>query len=438
MILALLLLSPPAAADERGSYTTSEWYETIYNTDGNPVWFQIHYPAVAADYGADADPSAGPFPVIAFMHGYLGQAWMYNAACDAFASMGFIVVNIDTETTPAINTDHLGEDARTALRWVEQSSTDPEHWLYGMADSGSWTAMGHSMGGIALAHLASIEPRVTTLVGFNPYESEGDEYDFYQDFSGSALMLGGTADETATPAMVEGWFDALGQPSRALYLSVEGLGHGAIEDLYWDEGSISEDLQLNAQIGFTGAFLRSEVFGEEEGWREMLCAAPVTLDEARSNSREPITVAVATTSTQVELTLAGMETATAFVYAGSGAGSTDVGTGQPVDLADAVPIGQLPLSTGVACASLPLPPELAGYARVQVQFEGAGATTNGRVIDLFGVDAPEPETDDSDPPADSATDGGEEAALCGCHATSTASSLGFTLLLPLALRRRRK
>lgn len=249
-------------------------------------------------------------------------------------------------------------------------------------------------------------------------------------------MLGGTADETATPAMVEAWFDALGGPQRGLYLSVEGLGHGAIEDLYWGEGSISEDLQLNAQIDFTGAFLRSEVFGEEEGWRELLCAAPVTLDEARSNSRVPVTVAVATSETQVELTLAGLEGATGFVYAGSGPGTSDVGDGQQVELADAVPIGQLPLSTGVACGSLPLPPELAGYAWIQVHFEGAGASTNGRVIDLFGVDAPEPE--DSDAPVDSAaTDGEKEAALCGCHSTSTTFPLGFSLLLPLALRRRR-
>ena len=434
MISLLFSLCSPAVAAELGHYTTSEWYETIYDTDGNTVWFQIHYPAISADYGADADPSAGPFPVIAFMHGYLGQAWMYNAACDAFASMGFVVVNIDTETSPAINTDNLGRDARTALRWVDQSTTDPQHWLYGMADDGDWTAMGHSMGGIALAHLASIEPRVTTLVGFNPYESTGNEAAFYQNFGGSALMLGGTADQTATPAMVEAWFDALGRPERGLYLSVEGLGHGAIEDLYWGEGTISEDLQLEAQVAFTAAFLESEVFGEEAGWKDMICTSLVGLDEARSNSQVPVTVALATDSTQVDLSLAATEGATAFVYAGTSPGSSTVEGGVQVDLANAVPLGQLPLPKGLACASLPLPPELAGSAWVQVSFDQDGGAVNGRVINLFGVEPEDsgslgPNTDDS---ADdvSAKDGEKVAACGGC---SSISSSPFALAL---LRRR--
>jgi hypothetical protein len=76
VILVLFFSALRANAGDVGTYTSSTWYQTIADADGKTIWFQIHYPSVGADYGADANPSGGPFPLIGFMHGYLGQAWM--------------------------------------------------------------------------------------------------------------------------------------------------------------------------------------------------------------------------------------------------------------------------------------------------------------------------------------------------------------------------
>lgn len=75
MILSLLLSTLRASAGDVGSHVSSTWYETIVDADGKTIWFQVHYPSMGAEYGAEADPSGGPFPLIGFMHGYLGQPW---------------------------------------------------------------------------------------------------------------------------------------------------------------------------------------------------------------------------------------------------------------------------------------------------------------------------------------------------------------------------
>jgi len=426
-VLALGLPAPAAAAGI-GTFTTSEWYETIYTSDGSPVWFQIHYPAVSDAYGADADPSAGPFPVIAFMHGYGGQAWMYDVACDAFASMGFVVVNLDTETGPFIDTDALAIDAHTALRWADDSSADADHWLAGMVSDDDWTAMGHSMGGIALARLVETEPRVKTIIGFNPYEPEADEPDAYAPFDGSALMLGGTDDTTATPAMVQAWFDALSAPKRALHLSMVGGGHGAIEDLDWGgDGAMDEDLQQESQIAFAEAFLESEVFGDDDGWRALVCDPMVALETAQSNGTDPVTVARATADTEVELSLAGRLGATAVVYVGAGPGVTQVAEGMEIGLEAAVEVARVPLVDGLACTNVTLPDDLAGAAWVQVAFEDAdGVAGLGPALDAF---APEG-ADVEDPGDDTAGFAG------GCATTSGSPWLFAAGLLGLASLRR--
>lgn len=431
LLLALALLPLPALAAPVGTYTTSQWYETIYDTKGRAVYLQVHYPAVSSAYGANADPSQGSFPLLAFMHGFAGQAWMYNGACDAFASMGFVVVNLDTETDPVFgpDTDALASDARTALNWANDSSHNPQHWLADMVSDADWTAMGHSMGGIALARLVSIEPRIHTIVGFNPYESTGDEYAAYGDFKGSALMFGGTDDTTATPAMVHDWFDALTAPNRSLFLLTEGGGHGAIEDLNWGgDGALEEDVQLQSDIAFTEAFLQSEVFGNEGRWRDLVCDPVVPIRTTESDGFNPLVAPVVNSPSEVAFTLAGRRGATAGVYAGTGPGTTDVGV--DLGLKDAVEIARVPMPDGVACPVVTLPADLAGIAWVQVVFERDEGAILGHVLDLYGAEDT-PVEDEEGPIAKE-----DEAASCGCASAPSPSAVALLALLALVCRRK--
>jgi dienelactone hydrolase len=223
MSLALALLLPALACAQ--DLPVASWDESFNDDEAGQVWIRVHYPAVSADWGADADPTGGPYPLVALIHGAFGQAWMYDDVGDRLAAEGFLVVSMDTEVGPWIDTDRLAADAHAALLWAEDRAADPDHWLHGMTGDGDWSAVGHSMGGIASATLVGREPRVRRVVGAMPYEPGGDEHANYAGWDGAALMIGGSEDDTSVPQMLTDWFSALTDAERALYLSIEGAGH---------------------------------------------------------------------------------------------------------------------------------------------------------------------------------------------------------------------
>ena len=239
MILAsALLLSGLSLAVEPGPYEVAS--EDIVFTDANAgrVWATVHYPAS----GGAPDLSGGPYPLAAFLHGYLGSAWMYQGACDHLASLGFVVVNMDTQTGLYLDYDDYARQTRAALRWVDAASDKPDNALAGLVSDAPWTAMGHSMGGGTLARLTELEPRIRTLVGFMPYSSDDPrDYSTFAAFDGSALYLTGTEDDTATPALVADWFARMDATSQGLYMVLPGLGHQAICDLDFDEERMSNE-----------------------------------------------------------------------------------------------------------------------------------------------------------------------------------------------------
>lgn len=433
MILAsALLLSGVSLAIEPGPYEVAS-EDIVFNDDhAGRVWATVHYPAS----GGAPDLSGGPYPLAAFLHGYLGSAWMYEGACDHLASLGFVVVNMDTQTGLYLDYDDYARQTRAALRWVDAASDRPEDSLAGLVSDAPWTAMGHSMGGGTLARLTELEPRIRTLVGFMPYSSDDPrDYGTLASFDGAALYLTGTEDDTATPALVADWFLRMDATARGLYMVLPGLGHQAICDLDFAEEPMSNDDQLDAVLGVAGAFLSAEVLGEAERMGEVLRTSPALL---RSNSLDPVVVAEPQDESTVSVALAATLGATATIYAGSGPGETEGMQG--VGLAGAVEIGSLDLPDGVGTIEVTLPATLEGAAWIQVVFDEVGSAP----VDVFGIGAPA-----GDAPAEvAAPDGGTDdldspapevivatGACGGCDQTGGAA-WGLLAVLPFLQRRR--
>jgi dienelactone hydrolase len=445
LILSLLLSSCTASAASVGEHTSSTWYETITDSDGNTIWFQIHYPSTHPEYGAEADPSRGPFPVVGFMHGYLGQAWMYQSACDAIASMGFVVVNMDTETHAWMDPYLLADYTQTAMEWVDARSADPDHWLHGMADPDApWAVMGHSMGGIAVASLADQSPRVDLAVGFAPYRDADYLWDAYADFDGAALMIGGDQDETSTPDIVSDWLADIDAPTRGLFTLVDGAGHQAVTDIEFEEADLSEAEQLSVNIDLAASFLQAERFGDEQAYDGLVCAPPAPLAGLEARGTTPATAAVASTDTDVRVSLVGAAGDVVALYGGLGPGRGTtpdgvVGIGSPVELT------RISLPDGATCVELALPPELAGAAWVQAVHVREGGNVFARIIDVFGTggvpagsgDTGARDTADDgwgdDLPAD---DTGDSGGGCGCDTGAGGAGAAWVGLAALAALRR--
>lgn len=396
-LLALLFAAAtPAAAAPVGTYTVSSWDTTIDGGDAGWVRFKIHYPAVSDSYGADADNTDGPFPVVGFMHGYFGSAWMYTDTADALASTGAVVVNLDIETGFSIDTTRMALGTQALLWWVDDNSVDADHWLYGMSDGGDWTVGGHSMGGVALAELVGLEPRVQTIIGYMPYEPDGEQWLPYASFTGTALMFAGTDDTTSTPDMVALWHERLATADRSLYLNIEGAGHQAVSNFEWGDDTMGDEAQRELVIALSADLIEASRTDDDTYLASMVCDVPVPAATHRSVSHRPVTIAEPEDATTVRLSIAGLPDTEVVVFAGRGPDTTDTELG-PVDLRDAVEVARFSLPDGIACDAVSLPDDLAELGWVQVAHRWSDDdVVLGEPVDVFGVGDPGP-VDEPDP-----------------------------------------
>ncbi len=455
LLFALVALPGSIHAAALDTYTTSMRYERIADGEGNPIWLQVHYPALSDEDGAEPDPAGGPYPLAAMIHGYMGQAWMYDTACDAFASMGLVVVNMDTETHPWMDPYALAAYTQAAMTWAEAGSAQHGHWLEGMVSGDPWLAMGHSMGGISVASLVELEPRVETVIGFSPYRDEDYQWDAYRSFTGAALMLTGNQDTTSPPDLVQqAWFEDLDAPTRGLYGVMHGTGHQAITDIEFHPEELSDAEQLEVSIELAGAFIEAQVFRAEDRYHTLLCTPPTPWDAQASRGSLPASSAEDESETELRVGVAGQAGWTAVVYAGLGPGRTDTEYGR-IELREAVELTRVELPEGVACIGATLAEGYAGLAWVQVAFVEGDEVSTGRTIDVFGTGAEPLDTGDTglipdsgtpaedtgaedshsdDSAADGEDDGVRPSAGCGCGARAPAA--WFLVLTPaFAVRR---
>ncbi|MFM2161092.1 MAG: hypothetical protein RLZZ383_604 [Pseudomonadota bacterium] len=405
------------------------------------VYARVHYPAVTPGERAAPDTAAGPYPLAAMLHGYLGSAWMYQGAADHIASLGFVVVNMDTETGLVLDIERYAEDTRAALDWVQDR--EPGNWLEGLTDGGAIVAMGHSMGGATLSRLIQLEPRIDTLIGFMPYLSEEpSDYLAFSGFEGDALYLAGTSDETATTDIVRDWYRAMNATGRGLWMTLTDVGHQAVSDIDFDDSPKSDEEERDIVLQLAEDFLRAKRLGEPEAWRRVLDAAPPETAQASSSSA-PIVLAVPRTDGEVYLTVAARGQGSVQVWAGRGPGQT-VLEGTLVDLRDAEAIGRLTLTDGIGRDTVSLPDGLSGLGWVQL-FDEVGAISPP--IDVFGVGDPGPVAPPDDTaapgvggevPTDAQPDGPIAAggACAGCAASGTIPDLGWLGLIAWARARR--
>ena len=403
------------------------------------VYARVHYPAETAGERAEPDKASGPYPLAAMLHGYFGSAWMYQSAADHVASLGFVVVNMNTETGVVLDVERYADDTVAALAWVEER--EPGNWLEGMTDGGGIVAMGHSMGGATLSRLIQQESRIDTLIGFMPYLSESPaDYDAFSAFTGDALYLAGTSDETSTYDIVRDWYRSMGATGRGFWMSLTDVGHQAVSDIDFDDSPKSDEEERDLVLQLAEDFLRATRFEQPDAWVRLLDAAPPGTAQASASS---IPVVLATPeNADVAITVASRGDREVAVWAGRGPGATAV-EGQTLDLRDAVLLGVLSLTDGIGRATFTLPDNLAGIGWIEA-VDAAGPLAPP--IDVYGVGDPGPTPDveapsigdtgpSGLPPEQDGTIATGSAACGGCDATG---SRLVWLALPALWRVRRR
>ncbi|MBK8663254.1 MAG: hypothetical protein IPN18_16235 [Ignavibacteriales bacterium] len=106
----------------RGSFAQG-WYSETINRDGRSMNSRIYYPSMTDGENAPTDTTQGPYPVVAFGHGFFMQTSYYISLYRQLASHGFIVIAPQFSDTQH---GELGGDLIFCINHIVTMSKTPE------------------------------------------------------------------------------------------------------------------------------------------------------------------------------------------------------------------------------------------------------------------------------------------------------------------------
>jgi predicted dienelactone hydrolase len=190
----------------------------------------VRYPAVGAPSARDlpnAPPerSAGPFPLVVFVHGYRLAPFTYTRLLHAWARAGYVVAApffpLTNANAPAVDRSDLTNQPQDVRFVISRLLAQRVRPLRGLVDGSRIALGGHSDGvdtALALTYSQARDRRVRAALGFS-----GAEIAAFTGFSGSArgvplLAAQGTADSVNSPSGTYSYFAEAPRPKYLLRL----------------------------------------------------------------------------------------------------------------------------------------------------------------------------------------------------------------------------
>lgn len=211
--------------DQAGAFEVGYEDRQMTGASGDQVDVRIYYPALTKGQGATADPSAGPYPVVVYSHGF--KPFAFSAGIDyrnntflveTLASFGYVVISPDLSSnnvyfgsngTGQANSQRDGEDALAALDFAALLGQDPTHPLFALVDEDRAGLAGHSRGAdgslIAAADevvARAAQARVKAVVAFAPPATDSRNSNAalqFGDFSSIPTFLVGASEDSIAP-----------------------------------------------------------------------------------------------------------------------------------------------------------------------------------------------------------------------------------------------
>ena len=114
---ALALATAARAQDlsQPGPCTAAQRGVTVVRSGGSTFAATVHYPAVAAASGSAVDLANGPYPIVAFGHGFVTPVAQYASTAAHLASWGYIVVLPETQGSILPSHSAFADDLVSAL-----------------------------------------------------------------------------------------------------------------------------------------------------------------------------------------------------------------------------------------------------------------------------------------------------------------------------------
>ncbi|MCB0217714.1 MAG: dienelactone hydrolase family protein [Caldilineae bacterium] len=258
--------------------TAAGWrHVDVQRPSGDTFGALLFYPALEAGPDAAFDASGGPYPGIAFGHGFAQTPDRYDGTLAFLAARGYLVIAPESYSAVLPAPDHaaFAEDLRLALDWLEQAGAGAlpaARDLAGAVDGEAFGLSGHSMGGGAAILAAARDPRVRALAPMAPAETSPSAIAAMAALEVPALLLAGSEDAITPLAQHAGPLFEAGRYPRLLPV-IRGGSHCGFQDrpfpLFCDAGSLDREAQLALARRILGAFFDLQLEQDGAGWREV-------------------------------------------------------------------------------------------------------------------------------------------------------------------------
>jgi dienelactone hydrolase len=230
LIVAIGAVTPTSAA--RSPVTTKA---VVVKIAGRSFPARLSYPT-----------QGGPYPGVAFAHGYMNRSSWYAETLRSIAASGYVVIAPDSETGRFPNHGRLANDLNRSLRWLGENSTTGSTAIpRGKVNSARFAVAGHSMGG-GVALLAAARSRaVDTVVTIAAAETAPRASIAVRRLRVPSLFVVGSDDRIVPAAGTAVMFHRA--PSPTLLATITGGSHCGFMETYplaCDAGRISYDRQL--------------------------------------------------------------------------------------------------------------------------------------------------------------------------------------------------
>ena len=277
LLVAVALASTAPAQDlsQPGPRMPSRRDVTVVRANGSTFAATVHYPATSTSVGAPVDSSSGPYPIVAFGHGFLSAVTLYASTGAHLASWGFIVILPQTQGGFLPSHSALAADLVSSLDWLDAEGTAPSSPWFGAVDGDRRGVMGHSMGGGCSLLAAQSDPRIRAVIPMAAADTNPSSVAASAGVRTATRLIVGSQDTIVPPATANPMYANLRGPSQLV--SITGGSHCGFIDSsipFCDAGSISRTQQLAIVRRECTEFLLLYLAGDGTRWAAVWGAPP--------------------------------------------------------------------------------------------------------------------------------------------------------------------
>jgi predicted dienelactone hydrolase len=190
-IISDIATAQPCLSPDQPGNLAAGWTTASLQRAGRTLNCRLYYPAVSTGQNSGVAAVSGPYPMIAFGHGFAMQSSYYNSYYEHLASNGYIVI---APQFPDTQHGELAQDLLACIDWLRMRNSDAQSALFGAVDTSRAGVAGHSMGGGACLLAAAYDSRIRAAAPMCPAETTPSVIARMSQIAGAVCIIAASND----------------------------------------------------------------------------------------------------------------------------------------------------------------------------------------------------------------------------------------------------